>query len=197
MPLIRCPKCEAICNSDQEVCHVCGHVLKAPSIQEEIKAEPVEQTIEDIKIEEPNTKDVFTSSIASSSTTKIKPTKKKGYWGYYETKYRNKYLAIVFTSLIFLVPCIIGAILFFKYIDEDPFFYLYGWGCVGMSIILGLCILRGLIKLIKLRINSAQALLDDNKHDIDNRAEGRSIAGEIVGEVAVAVIESVIDSIGN
>ena len=49
MGLIRCPKCDAICHTEEEVCHYCGYRLK-PEVKKE---EPIldSDSLEDKKIE--------------------------------------------------------------------------------------------------------------------------------------------------
>lgn len=40
MSLIRCPKCDAICNSTDEVCHNCGYKLNTNNKEDSISIEP-------------------------------------------------------------------------------------------------------------------------------------------------------------
>lgn len=40
MSLIRCPKCDAICNSTDEVCHNCGYKLNTNNMEDSISIEP-------------------------------------------------------------------------------------------------------------------------------------------------------------
>lgn len=64
--LLRCPKCDAICHSDEEVCHICGHVLKVVEKEKENSENFLETPSNTIQQEEK----IETSSIPS---TQIKP----------------------------------------------------------------------------------------------------------------------------
>ena len=133
MGLIRCPKCDAICHTEEEVCHYCGYRLK-PEVKKE---EPIldSDSLEDKKIE--TEEDPFAAfgykedpfeeydknvqkeekaakvNPASRSTVKnesIQKTSDEPDWVTY-LKYRNKKIA----KILFIISAIL-VILFITFI---------------------------------------------------------------------------------
>ncbi len=49
MGLFRCPKCDAICHTDEEVCHLCGYRLK-PAAENKVEEKPKEETKQDSNV---------------------------------------------------------------------------------------------------------------------------------------------------
>ena len=49
MGLFRCPKCDAICRTDEEVCHLCGYRLK-PIDESKVEEKPKEEKKEEPKV---------------------------------------------------------------------------------------------------------------------------------------------------
>ena len=49
MGLFRCPKCDAICHTDEEVCHLCGYRLK-PIDESKVEDKPKEEKKEEPKV---------------------------------------------------------------------------------------------------------------------------------------------------
>ena len=49
MGLFRCPKCDAICHTDEEVCHLCGYRLK-PVDESKVEEKPQEEKKEETKV---------------------------------------------------------------------------------------------------------------------------------------------------
>ena len=50
MGLFRCPKCDAICRTDEEVCHICGYRLKPVEESSKVDEEPKEEIKEKPKV---------------------------------------------------------------------------------------------------------------------------------------------------
>jgi len=48
MGLFRCPKCDAICHTDEEVCHLCGYRLK-PIDESKVEEKPIEEAKQESK----------------------------------------------------------------------------------------------------------------------------------------------------
>ena len=49
MGLFRCPKCDAICHTDEEVCHLCGYRLK-PADESKVEEKPKEEAKQETKV---------------------------------------------------------------------------------------------------------------------------------------------------
>lgn len=58
MGLFRCPKCDSICHTDEEVCHICGYRLKPE--QPKVEEPKVEAKPQEAKKEETNLNQKFT-----------------------------------------------------------------------------------------------------------------------------------------
>ena len=54
MGLFRCPKCDAICHTDEEVCHLCGYRLK-PTTETKAEVKPQEEKKEETIVSQKNT----------------------------------------------------------------------------------------------------------------------------------------------
>ena len=207
--LLRCPKCDAICHSDEEVCHICGHVLKVVEKEKENSENFLETPSNTIQQEEK----IETSSISSTqiksnpfltktNKTSLSSEEEKNSFcdeikkysnraiGVPEEKkesYQTKYTILLISS-IFLTPfLILMTILFFMNIGEaGEFLSKIGGICFGLSILFLILLIISIVRLVQFSKNPHVAIKEEEK-----RIEQRNKVDK--GELVADVIEGVID----
>ena len=213
MGLLRCPKCDAICHSDEEVCHVCGHVLKVVEKTKENTEKPLETPSSTVQKEEK----IETSSISS---TQIKPnpylarTDKTSISDDKETssfcdeikkysnkpvevleekkeKYQTKYVILLFSS-IFLTPFLIlmGILSFINFGGEGKLFAKIGGICFGLSILFLILLITSIVRLVQFSKNPHVAIKEEEKRIEQSNKVNKD---ELVADVIEGVIDIFLD----
>lgn len=213
MAMKRCPKCDAICHGDEEVCHVCGHVLKVVEKTKENTEKPLETPSSTVqnedKIEAPSIsstqikpnpcftktnktslssdeeKNSFCDEIKKYSNRAIGlPEEKK-------EKYQTKYVILLFSS-IFLTPFLIlmGILFFTNFGEADELFSKIGGICFGLSILFLILLIISIVRLVQFSKNPHVAIKEEEKRMEQSNKVNKD---ELVADVIEGVIDIFLD----
>ena len=209
MGLLRCPKCDAICRSDEEVCHACGHVLKVVEKTKENTEKPLKTPSSTAQKKE-KIESSFSSStqikpnpcLTKTNKTSLSNDEEKNSFcdeikkysnrpiGVSEEKkesYQTKYTILLFSSIFLTLFLILMGILFFiNFGGEGEFFAKIGGICFGLSILFLILLIISIVRLVQFSKNPHVAIKEEEK-----RMEQSNKVNK--GELVADAIEDVLD----
>lgn len=186
MGLFRCPKCYAICKTEDEVCRNCGCVLKTPKKNDDDEiSELLDNALDEID------KELKTPTL-SEIPSKYKSTKDVDRFAtvYSVDNYLKKYKKMIIFSAIFLILFAFSGVMILinygvknEFLSKISIFLLAV--CPGLLILL----ITGIVRLIKLDVNLRTALIEE---EMRNDQKGDS-TGEIIAEAIDVICDIVTD----